>query len=221
LLVLNRRQVRPFTDNQIELVKNFAAQAAIAIENARLPNELRQRTTDLSQRTTDLTEALAQQTATSKVGGDLLASWRTMPADISAKKRLYRPRSVRRTQGAIFVLMLLCQMIVIRSALALDVVVFAGGFNWPIWAAQQQGYFANNGVEVRLTFTPGSEYQVKSLIEGKFDLAMTAIDNVIAYNEGQGEASVGSAPDLVVVMGGDNGFLRLVTLPEVTSYAAL
>ena len=66
-LIVYRQDVRPFTDNQIELVKNFAAQAVIAIENARLLNELRQRTSDLTERTADLTEALEQQTATSEV----------------------------------------------------------------------------------------------------------------------------------------------------------
>jgi ABC-type nitrate/sulfonate/bicarbonate transport system substrate-binding protein len=102
-----------------------------------------------------------------------------------------------------------------------SVIVFPGGFNWPIWVAQERGYFAEGGIDVRLTPTPNSVFQLTSLIEGTFDIGSTAIDNVIAYMEGQGEGSISVQPDLVAFMGGDNGLLSLAVLPEIKTYQDL
>src|SRR5438046_2839695 len=119
----------------------------------------------------------------------------------------------------------LASLLIVTTPLAqaqarLEVIVFPGGFNWPIGVAQEKGFFRENGVEVNITLTPGSVYQLVNLIDGRFDIAITAIDNLIAYREGQGEdPKIG--PDLIAVMGCDQGFLKLVTVPELKSISDL
>ncbi|MFI4988899.1 MAG: ABC transporter substrate-binding protein, partial [Alphaproteobacteria bacterium] len=102
-----------------------------------------------------------------------------------------------------------------------SLIVFPGGFNWPIWVAAEKGFFASRGISVALTPTTGSVMQLTGMIEGKWDIAMTAYDNVVAYAVGQGEAPVGAHPELFAFMGVDNGSLSVVTVPEVKSVAAL
>jgi ABC-type nitrate/sulfonate/bicarbonate transport system substrate-binding protein len=102
----------------------------------------------------------------------------------------------------------------------LKVIVFPGGFNWPLWAGMAQGFFARQGVDVKMVNTPNSTFQLTGLANGDFDIAMTAIDNLIAYREGQGAPGVDGS-DLVAVMGADNGFLRLASTAENKSIADL
>jgi ABC-type nitrate/sulfonate/bicarbonate transport system substrate-binding protein len=103
----------------------------------------------------------------------------------------------------------------------LSVIVFPGGFNLPMWAAQGRGFFEANGVRVVLTDTPSSTFQMQGLAEGRFDIAMTAFDNVVAYQEGQGEAAIPPNPDMFAFMGSDNGFLSVVGGRGVKSFADL
>jgi len=99
--------------------------------------------------------------------------------------------------------------------------VFPGAFNWPVWVGQDRGMFAENGVSVQIAETPGSVVQWTSLAKGDSDLAITLMDNVVAYREGQGEAPV-TVPDAIAVMASDATVMpTLVTRPDVKSYADL
>jgi ABC-type nitrate/sulfonate/bicarbonate transport system substrate-binding protein len=103
----------------------------------------------------------------------------------------------------------------------LSLSVFPGGFNLPLWAAERQGFFEEQGLRVVLTPTPSSTYQMQGLAEGRFDIAMTAFDNVVAYQEGQGEAKIPANPDMFAFMGSDNGFLSVIGGKDVHSLQEL
>lgn len=100
----------------------------------------------------------------------------------------------------------------------LRVIVFPGGTNLPIWTGQGHGFFERHGVSVDLTYTTSSKEQLAGLIRGDWDIGATAFDNVVAYQEGQGEAEIDREPDLFVFMGGDDAFLRLVVQGDIRSY---
>ncbi len=99
--------------------------------------------------------------------------------------------------------------------------VFPGGFNWPSYVAEDKGFFEQHGIHVALQGTTGSVAQMTDLSQGRFDIAMTAIDNIVAYVEGEGEAPIGPQPDFVAVMGSDSSFLSLVSAPDIKSYEDL
>ena len=103
----------------------------------------------------------------------------------------------------------------------ISAIVFPGGFNLPLWTAMAQGFLRARDIELDLAYTANSVEQLTGLIMGKWDIGLTAFDNIVAYQEGQGEQPVEGRPDLFAFMGGDNGFLRLVVAPEVQTYADL
>ncbi|MBM3607376.1 MAG: ABC transporter substrate-binding protein, partial [Alphaproteobacteria bacterium] len=102
-----------------------------------------------------------------------------------------------------------------------NVVLFAGGSAMPIYVAQEKDFFAREGLIVNVRATPSSGYQMSNLIAGNFDIAGTAIDNLIAYMEGMGTAKVARTPDLVTVFGGSSTELALMAQKEIKTYADL
>ena len=103
----------------------------------------------------------------------------------------------------------------------MSAIVFPGGFNLPLWTAIDRGFLKSRGIELKLDYTTSSMEQLSGLIAGTWDIGLTGFDNVVAYQEGQGEAEIKVEPDLFAFMGGDNAFLRLVVQRDVKDYPEL
>src|SRR5215475_1882888 len=88
---IRRREVRPFSHNQIKLLETFADQAVIAIENARLFQELTHKTADLEITNSELRESLEHQTATSEILGVIASS----PTDIQPVLNVIAEKAAR------------------------------------------------------------------------------------------------------------------------------
>ena len=90
-----------------------------------------------------------------------------------------------------------------------------------MWIGTAKGFFAAEGVAPTLALTPNSRQMASDVDGGKFDIALTSIDNVVAYVEGQGEAQLPGAADFVAFMGVDHGMLALMAVAGTPNIAAL
>ena len=95
----------------------------------------------------------------------------------------------------------------------LKIIAFPGAPNLPLFAAIELGLFPKAGLAAELSTTASSVYQFEQFGAGAFDIAFTAYDNVVAYDEGQGAAKLPGPPDFRVVMGAAQTELSLVVAP--------
>jgi ABC-type nitrate/sulfonate/bicarbonate transport system substrate-binding protein len=123
----------------------------------------------------------------------------------------------RRAALAAGAAMLGCAGAPAQDARPIRLVAFAGASNWPIWIGQQKGFFAAERLQASLEITPNSRQMAADIFDGKFDVALTAIDNVVAYVENQGEAQLPGPADFVAFMGVDDGMLSLMAVPGTKS----
>ncbi len=100
----------------------------------------------------------------------------------------------------------------------IELISFPGTGNLPFFAGAEKAIYEARGINVNLETTPSSMYQAQHLVAGKFQLACTACDNVIAYQEGAGEVALDRAPDLFMIMGATQIEVSFVVAPEIETY---
>jgi len=101
------------------------------------------------------------------------------------------------------------------------IIAFPGAPNLPLFAADQLGCFAKEGIRIELETTPSSVYQAEKLAAGAFDIAFTAFDNIVAYSEGQGPVQLPKPADFCVVMGATQLEVSLIAQPEISTIEKL
>lgn len=89
------------------------------------------------------------------------------------------------------------------------------------YVAVDHGFFKKNGLDVTIKHTPNSTYQLTNLIDGNYDIASSAFDNYIAYNEGQTKAKTKRKADLVVFMGVTTQNLPMLVTHDIKTFADL
>jgi ABC-type nitrate/sulfonate/bicarbonate transport system substrate-binding protein len=103
----------------------------------------------------------------------------------------------------------------------LAVMTFPGGANLPLWVAEKKEFLARQGLSLNVQPAPNSVALARGLMNGSVDVALWAFDNIVAYQEGQGEVALDAAPDFFAFMAFSRGTLRLVVNPEIRTVADL
>lgn len=103
----------------------------------------------------------------------------------------------------------------------LKVSIFTNAGTVPLELAAREGMFSDEGLSVEVVGTTSSIEQMTGVIDGRYDIAATAIDNVIAYNAGQGAAPTQNASELRVFMGSATYRLPFVVAPSIVGFSEL
>lgn len=106
------------------------------------------------------------------------------------------------------------------AATKLEVSLFPSA-GWVLHIGETQGFFAKQGLDVHPDPITSSVAQITGMMDGKFDLGLTALDNVIAYDAGQGAVPLKEKADLFAFMGGEGGSLHLISAHDIKAVAAL
>jgi len=103
------------------------------------------------------------------------------------------------------------------SLTKLRLIQFRAGYNLPVHAGREQGIFERHGLEIEITYTPGSLYISDALRKGEFEIGHTGADDIVADVEDLG----GGPSSLFIFMGLHSGLLSIVGAPGMTTVESL